>query len=265
MVISLLQLEWLKVKPYRPFWILIGMYVTTLPMIAYVIDKMQFPKEMGNPLMFPHVWNWMGYIGNWLVLFGVGFWSVLTVTNEYSDRTLRQNIISGLSRRDFFLSKLSLIVSMSIFTSLYYALVTIIVGFVNTETVFASRVTEGVGHTLMFFLMSMTYASIGFLCGMWLRRSGLALFVYFSYIMFIELIIRFLIVGKIYSPFNLYFPAKAANDLQPNPLMRWGMRIAEGSSNFRYYMDSNEAIITASVYLVLLFFTAYYLLSKRDL
>jgi hypothetical protein len=68
--------------------------------------------------MFPTVWQYLGYIGNWLCFFFFGFLSIVVVTTEHSYRTMRQNIITGLSRQQYFLSKFYLIVVVSLLAAL---------------------------------------------------------------------------------------------------------------------------------------------------
>ena len=95
----LLKLEWLKIKNYMPFIVLTGMYVFLLPTVMSVGKSISFPKDFGIDAyyMFPTIWQSLAYVGNWLSYFILGFLSVLTVTNEFSNRTLRQNIISSLT------------------------------------------------------------------------------------------------------------------------------------------------------------------------
>ena len=103
-MLHLLKLEWLKQKDYLLFKLLVGAYMVFLPASLFIGKKMDFSSEVPiNPVrdffQFPTIWEWLGYFGNWMVFFVLGFLSVLMVTNEYNNRTLRQNIITGLDRK----------------------------------------------------------------------------------------------------------------------------------------------------------------------
>ena len=267
-LLFLLQLEWLKLKPYRPFIALLGLYAILLPAFMYSAKKMPIPKEIGGNeilFMFPNVWGYLGYVGNWLVFFLMGFLAIQSISNEMANKTLRQNIITGLSRMDFFLSKLSFLTVINIAATLYYIVWALIFGFTNTETVYASKVYENVDTAGRYFIMCMGYSSLGLFLGVLFSRSILGLFVYFSYIMFIEKIIRYVLIRKILgSKAMLFAPANAFNDLVPPPVPKIMNQTIEGS-DIRLFLYPTEAIVTSSVYIALFLIGAYYLLKTRDL
>lgn len=267
-IIYLLQLEWLKVKAYRPFLVLLALYAILLPSFMYSAKKMPIPKEIGGNeilFMFPNVWGYLGYIGNWLVFFLMGFLAVQAISNETSNRTLRQNIINGLSRTDFFLSKLSFLTLINVAATAYYALWALIFGFTNTETIYASKVFENVDTAGRYFIMCMGYSSLGLFLGVLFSRSILGLFVYFAYVMFIEKIIRYVLIRKVLGGKAMLFtPANSFNDLVPPPVPKILNQTIEGS-DIRLFLYPNEAIITAIIYTALFLYGAYYLLKTRDL
>ena len=267
-VLYLLRLEWLKVKSYMPFLVLSGMYLVLLPLFMSVGKSFNLPKELGGVdtyYMFPMIWQSLAYLGNWLCYFNMGFIAVLTVTNEFSNRTLRQNIISGVSRMDYYLSKLYFLILVAFVGTFYYVLVALLFGFFHTETIYASKIAENIDYIPRYFLMCLSFMSLGFMLGMLFRRTGIALFLYFAYIMFIERIIRYLILGKFFgSTAALFGPMSATNDLTPFPIPKMVKGMAEGA-DLRIFLTPTESITTASLSTILFFFMAYYLLKTRDL
>ena len=264
----LLKLEWLKVRNYMPFLVLSAMYILLLPLFMAVGKSINLPKELGGTdvyYMFPNIWQSLAYVGNWLAYFIMGFIAVLTVTNEFSNRTLRQNIISGISRTDFFLSKTYFLIIIALMGTLYYTIVALFYGFFNTETIYASRMMENIDMIPRYFLMCLSFMSFGFMLGVLLRRTGIALFLYFAYIMFIERIIRYLILDRMFGKTAAMFgPMSATNDLTPFPIPKMIKGMAE-ESNMRIFLTPTESIITASLFMVLFFFIAYFQLKTRDL
>ena len=129
----LLKLEWLKMKDYVLFRIVAISYVVLLPAALFVGKKIpELKGEAFNPQViffnFPSVWDWLGYIGNWLVFFMLGFMAVMLITNEHTYRTLRQNVITGLQRQAFFWSKVQFMAVVSLAATVYYALCALVIG-----------------------------------------------------------------------------------------------------------------------------------------
>ncbi len=113
---DLLKTEWLKIKPYRTFWILMTLFVVAVGGINYIsfyintnINKVTNAVGMGtgNPFAFPNVWLTVAWMSSW-VLYIPGFIIIFLITNEYTFKTHRQNIIDGLSRKQFVATKLAL-------------------------------------------------------------------------------------------------------------------------------------------------------------
>ena len=264
----LIKLEWLKLKTYNPFLVLMGMYVVLLPLFMSVGLSIKLPPELGNAqtfYMFPTVWQSLAYVGNWLCYFIMGFIAVLTVTNEFSNRTLRQNIISGISRLDFYLSKVYFLFFIALSATIYYALVAMVFGLSNTETIYMSKIMENIDMIPRYLLMILTFMSFGFMLGVLLRRTGIALFLYFAYVMFIERIIRYLVLGQLFGKdIQGYGPINAANDLTPFPIPKMVTTMTE-SAEFKLFLSPTQAVVTALVSTIVFLYVAYYMLKTRDL
>jgi ABC-2 type transport system permease protein len=177
-ILFLLKLEWLKIRNYKPFWVLAGAYVAIMACFMPFIRSIKIPKEVfdvNTALMFPNVWHNFAFWGNWAAFFSLGFLSVLTITNEFEYKTLRQSVISGLSRTDAFLSKILFITTLSALATIIYALLALLFGALTTETIYASRVTEGFSWMGNFFVMCLGFSSFALFMGTLLRRSGVSL------------------------------------------------------------------------------------------
>lgn len=266
--VYLFRLEWLKVRSYIPFLVLCVMYVILLPTFMAVGKSFTLPQELGGNdvyYMFPNIWQSLAYVGNWLSYFILGFIAVLTVTNEFSNRTLRQNIISGISRTDFYLSKVYFLIVIAFLATFYYAIVALIYGILNTETIYAVKITENIDMIPRYWLMCLSFMSFGFMLGVLMRRTGIALFLYFAYVMFIERIIRYLIIGKFFGyTVALFAPINAANDLTPFPIPKVIKGMTD-SAETRLFLTPTESTITALVFVIIFFMIAYWQLKTRDL
>jgi ABC-2 type transport system permease protein len=266
-ILYLLELEWLKLKHYMPFLILSGLYIVLLPLSLMAFKSMPFPKEFGLDayFMFPNVWQTLAYGGNWVAYFSLGFISILNITNEFSLKTLRQNIISGISRTDFYLSKVYFMGAMCLAATIYYLLLVFLFGLINTETLYANRIFENSDYFFRYFLMCFSFSSLGFLFGMLFRKSGISLFLYFAYTLFIERIIRYLILEKIFGNTVIGFaPVNATNDLTPFPIPK-GVRSMVNDDSMKIFLSPTEAFITTIVFTILFLYLAHFTLKSRDL
>src|SRR6187431_330058 len=115
---SLLKTEWLKIRNYPAFWLLIGLCLLSYPGINYIFLKAFesiVKKEnaagkmisvlLGKPFSFPEVWHTSAYLIS-VFVFIPSVLIIMLITNEYTYKTNRQNIIDGWSRRDFMFAKL---------------------------------------------------------------------------------------------------------------------------------------------------------------
>lgn len=266
-MLYLFVLEWKKMQNYLVFRILILLYLVLLPGMLMTLKNIQVPKEViSNDVffMFPSVWNYLGYIGNWLGFFIFGFLAVLSVTNEYSNRTLRQNIISGLSRQEFFSAKFVFTLAVSTGATLYFIFVALVVGFFNTETIYMSKVWQEASIIPRFFLMCFGYMSFGMMLGLLLRRTGLTLFLYLTYVMFLESILRWVVHRHIVNGRSmLFYPMNAVEDLTPLPLPQAFKNLSD-QSGFSIFLTSNEAIVTTIIYCIIFWILSFLYMKKAD-
>jgi len=124
-MLHLLKIEFRKMYSYRTFWVVCGLYFLTIGFST--ATGMEFLKWLSNtigkfgqelntdriPLYhFPDVWlNLVWWSGFFKV--SLGIMVVISITNEYTYRTIRQNVIDGLSRWEFLLSKVLMNVVLS--------------------------------------------------------------------------------------------------------------------------------------------------------
>ncbi len=267
----LLKLEWLKQKDYILFKILAIAYLVLLPAALFVGKKMDVGNGAPfNPkvdfFQFPTVWAWLGYIGNWMSFFVLGFLAVLMVTNEYSNRTLRQNVITGLQREEFFKSKLVFMVVAASVATFYYGLCAVVIGLLHVDdTLYFSTVFKNVDMVPRFWLMTMGYMSFGLLIGLLIKRTGIALFLYLAYSMVIETILRWVVHLYFFKNISMnFYPLNAMEDLAPLPVADFADSLLK-AHGFRLLLTPMEAGITTVIYTSLFLFFSYKRLKNSDL
>lgn len=223
---TLLQIEWMKVRSYRTFWVLIGLFVAAIVGINYITYrgnlelKKNFPMgEMltGSPFSFPQIWNTISWMSSWILYFP-GFIMIFLVSNEYTFKTHRQNIIDGLSRRQFVITKLFVAFALSIACTLLVLLSVVVFGILSGS----SFTLEGFSVIGNFFICSWVYILLALLLAFLFRKAILAIGVYFIYGLILDNIIwglgRWLSNNK---PFASYIlPVDVADSLLAHPFKR---------------------------------------------
>jgi ABC-type transport system involved in multi-copper enzyme maturation permease subunit len=231
-MLHLLKIELKKMTSYRTFWVVCGLYFITigfstasgmefLKWLASFVDG--FGEELNIeriPLYhFPDVWlNLVWWSGLFKVLLGIMV--VISITNEYSYRTVRQNIIDGLSRWEFLASKLLLNGLLSVLSVLLIFLIAGITGFIYTPEIQWKYVFTDLEFYLAYFLEIFEYLSFALLLGILIRRSGLTIILLLLSGM-LELIIK-LNIDDYFPGIIPFFPLESISALIPLPFYRYG-------------------------------------------
>jgi len=215
---------------------------------------------------FPTVWEYLGYAGNWTVFFFLGVLIIYTLTIEISNKTMRQSIISGLSRKEFFLSKYLNVFLLSLFATLYYTIISLGVGFFNTDGASLTSAFENNWSIPLFFLMSFSYLNFALFLAFLFRKSGIAVFFYLTYVMVIEMLLRWVIHYKIdQTELINYYPMNATEDLMPFPFFRYADFIPGNEIEIPFLLTTSQAVITTSVYCLIFAGISYITFMKRDI
>src|SRR5918993_3455473 len=164
-MLHLLKIEWLKLKNYRTFWILSALYIISIFGINYIVYRIQEniynAKEAkgmaemvigSRPYSFPIVWQMASFVSTFL-LFLPGLLLIISITNEYSYKTHRQNIIDGWSRKDFISVKLMQALLLAFISTVAVFFTALWFGF-TSATPFDSGKIYYLGY---FFVQTLTY------------------------------------------------------------------------------------------------------------
>lgn len=188
---SLLKTEWLKIKKYPAFWWMTGLVALSYPGMNYAIysngykdqlkDKTMGPilRMLPNPFTFPDVWQTVAFISS-LFVFLPSVVVIMFITNEYSYKTHRQNIIDGWSRKDFMMSKMIDVAIISLLTTILFSITALIIGMVNATTVTANF-WEGTKYIGLFYLQMFSQLSIALLIALLVRKAFIALGIFLFY------------------------------------------------------------------------------------
>ena len=218
-----LRIEWMKVKNYRTFWILLGVIAVCIPAFNYVIFDVTnntFPKVngqniLGNPFSFPNVWKTIPYNAG-MLLFIPAIFIITLLTNEFTYRTHRQNIIDGWSRGRFIYIKITETVLLSLFVTGIVFLTCLYFGFHTQQRGNADPGWVQFRFVFFFFIEMLSYSMIAMIFAIMIRRAGLAMGIFFLY-MIVEQFVVVLGRNKYKVDWVNYLPEEVTDKLIPQP------------------------------------------------
>lgn len=262
-MIQLLKIEWLKVKSYRAFWVFTVLYLVSIVGINYIgfylndLTRQNVPVSdvlIGTPFSFPQVWATVGFMSSWLLYFP-GILFIMLFTNEFNFKTHRQNIIDGWERRDFVNVKFVFAFLFSLVATLFNILVALVLGLVAKNSTFSF---DGFYNTGLIFIQTFSYISFAMFLAIVLRRSGVAIAVFFLYGLIFEWLITALLNFRLeLSPIGYFLPLQVTDTFLPLP---FGKKILYKGA------PENWILVVASlVYLTLYYFFALRKFERDDL
>lgn len=273
----LLSIELHKLKHSRSSKILIITYFVLLTSIAlfaaikFDIGPIQFHLADMGIFNFPYIWHFNSYVSALFKLF-LAIVIVSMMSNEYSNKTLKQNLIDGLSKKEFILSKFYTVVLLSGVSTIFLFLVSLILGLIFSSYNEMGIIFSDLEYLLAFFVKLMGFFSFCLFLGILVKRSAFALGFLFVW-QFIEGILfgilRWNTNADIATSIMQFFPLNAMSNLIKEPFTRLSAvqsvanQIGE-QFNFDYAIHWYEIAIVIG-WTALFIYLSYALLKKRDL
>lgn len=268
-MLKALQLEYLKLKHYKPFWIIIGLYtifffalaIFTKKFIDFLLkenieDLGQF-ANVGIPLFdFVDIWQNLGMITigfKWILAFVV----IISICLEFSNKTVRQNIIDGLSRREYLISKIGLIAALSIFGAVLLFLTGLFLGLMYSQVTAPRFIFMNIEFVGAYVLEIFAFLSLAMLFAMLIRRTGFAIILFLFYTALLEPIVSSIMHYEYELP-TWYLPGTAIYNLIRPPFQKYIFREVQ---DFVAPID----VLVVVVWIAILIFLSYRVLKSRNL
>jgi ABC-2 type transport system permease protein len=130
----LISIEFQKLWKNRSSKVLILSYFIILSFIALIasikvdIFGMEFKIAEQGVFNFPYIWHFNTYVALFLKLF-LAIVIVSMMANEYTYGTLKQNLIDGLSKKEFMQSKFLTVILFAGASTLFVFIMTLILGY----------------------------------------------------------------------------------------------------------------------------------------
>ncbi|MGB0274315.1 MAG: ABC transporter permease [Flavobacteriaceae bacterium] len=267
----LFLIEFDKLRTNRSSRILIGAYFILLTSIALIaaikfdIGPIKFHLAEQGIFNFPYVWHFNAFIGAWFKIF-LAVVIVSMTANEYSNKTIKQNLIDGLSKREFLHSKWIMIFAFAGISTLFIFVVSLILGLMYSNYTELGIIFSDLEYLLAYFLKLVAFFGFCLFLGTVIKRSAFALGFLGVWQMF-EGICYGLLKWK--SPswidadqvFRL-FPLNAMSNLIPEPFTRLSA-VRNLAEQVGEVMQTNSAVRFWDIVIVVLWSYIFYLLTYR--
>ncbi|NLR64134.1 ABC transporter permease subunit [Chitinophaga varians] len=259
---QLLYTEWLKVKNYRTFWIMLLVAVIMIPAGNYVPADIMSSRELNQatkmlgqtPFGFPTVWQTVANISSYMTaLFGLML--IILVTNEYTFRTSRQNIIDGWERRQFVYAKLIWVLLLSVLALVVAILTAVVLGFAYGSNAIS---LEGFSYLWYYWLQLVLALSLALLLAVLVKRAGFAMAIFLGYTMMLEQTLV-LLLKRYVGPVGGLLPLQTGDELLPFPLV--GKMVAASSDRY----DDSIYLLFLVGYIALVIYLVFRKVLKSDL
>ena len=267
-MLRLIKIDFYKYSKSRVFWVLFITYLVTMTVSIAGIEQFlnntltnagsdsAVPIPKFSFYSFPYVWHNMAYLAGMFKIF-LALIIVFFVSNEFSYRTLRQNVMNGMSRNEFVWSKILFVVLLSLAATLILFFPSLIMGLLKTKVLTWAVVTKKLFFILAYFLELLAFGSFALFVAFLLKRSALAIGLLAFYYFILERIIAYKLPDEVAA----FFPVKAIGSLidvpNSNLMKLFGV-------NFREYVAMQDIIVTI-VWMTIFIVSLFFMMRKRDI
>ena len=212
----LLHIELKKALKFKAIWWLALLYFGVMAALLFGIEAFinEVVSDAGNNLpitipgvslySFPNVWHNLTYLASFLKIF-MAIIGIILVTNEYNYKTIKQQVLHGLTRYEMFWAKVLLNMTIALFATFVLATIATILGFSHTETITWANFTKKISFLLAYFYEIFAYLSMALMIATLVHRSGFAIGILMLYAFIIDPIADY----KLPDGWGEFLPAQA--------------------------------------------------------
>jgi len=273
----LIGIEFHKLRYNRAAKILIISYfglmtsVALLASIKFDIGNVHFHLAEQGIFNFPYIWHLNTYLAA-IIKFFLLLVIVSMTAGEYTNRTLKQNLIDGLSKKEFILSKFIMVLILALLSTVFITLISLILGFLYSDFTSPELVLRGTSYLLAYFIKLTAFFSFGLFAGLLIKRSAFAI----GFILLWS-ILEGIFTGLMrwnwklenYETIAAFFPLNNMSNLIKEPFSRLkevkSVASQLGNEIVKDYSVHGTDILIAVVWTSIFIYLSYSLLSKRDL
>ena len=248
-------------------------FIALIASINFKIGSLEVRIADQGIFNFPYIWHFNTYIASILKFF-LAIVIVSMMANEYTYGTLKQNLIDGLSKKEFVLSKFLTILIFAASSAVFVFIISLILGLFFSSYTEIGIIFSELEYILAYFVKLLGFFSFCLFLGVLVKRSAFALgFLLLWWILeaILSGIIAFQIfpTGNTASYITMFFPLEAMSDLIVEPFTRLsfvktiGTQI--GVTEIKDYGVRWYGILIVLAWTYIFTLLSFKLLQKRDL
>jgi ABC-2 type transport system permease protein len=223
---------------------------------------------------FPYIWHFNTYLAALAKLF-LAVVVVSMISNEYSYGTLKQNLIDGLSKKEFLLSKFLTVTALSLASTIFIFFLSLILGLFFSSYNEVGIILTDLDYLLAYFVKLVGFFSFCLFLAILVKRSAFALGFLFVWFIF-EGLCQHLILPNIIGSTEIsariadFFPLESMANLIKEPFSKFqAYKAIENQVNAnatpKDYSVHWYEISVVVIWTVFFFIMSFKLLQKRDL
>ncbi|AYN68730.1 ABC transporter permease [Euzebyella marina] len=273
----LLQIEFIKLWNNRASKILILSYFILLTSIALVaaikfdIGPIKFHLAEQGIFNFPYIWHFNTFVTALFKLF-LAIVIVSMMSNEYSNKTIKQNLIDGLSKKEFILSKFLTVVVFALVSTIFVFVVSLILGLFYSDYNELSIIFSDLEFLVAFFVKLVGFFSFCLFLGILVKRSAFALGFLVLWMIFEQMLFGLLgwkfVSWETAQNIKGFLPMEAMSNLINEPFSRLkavqSVAAQMGESFALNYAVHWYEILIVLLWSALFIYLSYAILRKRD-
>ena len=249
-------------------------FIALIASIKFNIGSFQLHIAEQGIFNFPYIWHFNTYIAAILKFF-LAIVIVSMMSNEYSYGTLKQNLIDGMSKQEFILSKFLTVVVFAFASTVFVFIMSLILGYSFSSYTEFSIVFTDLEYLLAYFIKLIGFFSFCLFLGILVKKSAFAigfLFVWNVLESILKGILSFKVFpeGKTAENITQFLPLESMSNLIIEPFSRLSVvkniqTAIGGAGNGKDYNVHFTSILIVLAWTVIFMLMSYKLLKKRDL
>lgn len=276
----LLDIELQKLWKNRSSKVLIITYFVLLSFIALIASiKFEFGMfklhiaEQGI-FNFPYIWHFNTWVAAILKLF-LAIVIVSMMANEYSYGTLKQNLIDGMSKKEFIQSKFLTVILFALGSTVFVFIMSLILGYSFSSYNEFGIVFSDLEYLLAYFVKLTAFFSFCLFLGILVKRSAFALGFLLVWNIFEGIVIglfrwKFNFTENIHEKIGMFLPLESMSNLIKEPITRLSViksagEAIGGKAFEKDYSVHFYEIIIVLAWTVIFVLMSYKILKRRDL
>lgn len=278
-MVRLLRIELQKLRYNRSAKAISIVYfalITAIALIASIefdFGSVHFRIADQGIFNFPFIWHFNGYMAALLKIF-LAIVIVSMMSNEYSYRTLKQNLIDGMSKKEVVVSKFLTVILFAMVSTLFLFVVSMILGLSFSDYNELGIIFSDMEYLLAYFVKLVGFFAFCLFLGVLVKRSAFALgFLVIWYIL--ENIAYGVMKWKLFKDTDVaeqvsqFFPLEAMGNLIKEPFTRLGaVQSAANQLGEEFTKDYGVkwyTLLIVIAWTALFVYWSYLILKRRDL